>query len=169
MTNDFFEVRLSRGLVALVSNSSKHLVENKRWFALKAKVGFYAARNIRREDGKWTLELMHRVIAGANSSEMVDHKNHDPLDNRLDNLRLCTHSQNMRNLRKQKNRSSKFKGVTAKKTTSHAAIYKDGRTIHLGSYPNEQLAARAYDRAAGELYGEWALTNSDMNLYSEAI
>lgn len=55
---------------------------------------------------------MHRLIAGAMAGEVVDHKNHNPLDNRRDNLRRCTHAENLRNNRRASLPRSGLKHIT---------------------------------------------------------
>jgi len=70
------------------------------WFASKGnkgRSGFYAAMNIRRNDGSYTLVLLHRVITGAPKGYDVDHRNHDTLDNRSSNLRIVTRAENHQN------------------------------------------------------------------------
>jgi len=55
---------------------------------------------------------MHRFIIGVEDSKVhVDHINHDTLDNRKSNLRLCTNAENIRNQKIRKGGSSKYKGV----------------------------------------------------------
>jgi hypothetical protein len=92
----------------------------------------------------------------------VDHKNGDGLNNTRNNLRIVTIAENNYNKRKSLNvRSSKYKGVSIDKRTNkwRAIIYHKYIKIHLGFFDNEEEAARAYDEAAKELYGEYAVLN----------
>lgn len=91
----------------------------------------------------------------------IDHINNIRTDNRLENLRLCTHQQNSFNQKRKRVSSSRFKGVhwckTYKKWVS--AIRHNKRGKHLGNYDNEIEAAKAYDKKAKELFGEFAWLN----------
>ncbi len=91
----------------------------------------------------------------------VDHKNGNKLDNRKENLRLSTHSQNGCNRGKQVNNSSGLKGVTWNKERLawHAQIGVRGKRIHLGYFSNPGLAAMAYNHAAIKHHGEFAKLN----------
>lgn len=112
-------------------------------------------------------QLVHRVIMqrlGHNLGGMViDHANHDPLDNRRENLRICTRSQNAGNAIKQRraNKTSKYKGVYWSKQRGkwNVSVQGNGEKHFLGSFDDETEAARAYNRAARELFGEFALIN----------
>lgn len=94
--------------------------------------------------------------------EMVDHINGDTLRNTRDNLRLATRSQNAQNRKINKNSKSGFKGVHFHKQTStwRAAITLDGKCKYLGSFKTPELAARAYNEAAIQVFGEFARINS---------
>jgi hypothetical protein len=100
--------------------------------------------------------LLHRLIMDAPNDLMVDHKNGNKLDCRKENLRLCTNSQNQMNAKKQikSSESSKYKGVI--KNKPFRAII--GRKT-LGYFDTELEAAECYNKAALELYGEFAKLN----------
>jgi hypothetical protein len=91
----------------------------------------------------------------------VDHINHDIADNRLSNLRVCTHQQNLFNRVPNKNARSKYKGVGWHKHSNRwmAKIGLNGRHIHIGYFDNEYEAALAYNEKAAQLYGEFANPN----------
>ncbi len=90
----------------------------------------------------------------------VDHIDGDKLNNTRSNLRLCTPQQNNHN-RKPLKGSSKYKGVSFDKSLNkwRSVIMKDYKSIYLGAYDSEILAARVYDKKAIELHGEFAKTN----------
>jgi hypothetical protein len=91
----------------------------------------------------------------------IDHINRDKQDNRMVNLRLASSSENGMNSSKQKGATSQYKGVSwyAKYKKWRSTIMKDGVQKHLGHYNTEEEAARAYDKAAKEIFGEYANLN----------
>ncbi len=104
---------------------------------------------------------LHRLVMAAPEGVEVDHVNGNPLDNRRANLRLATRSQNAAN-RPSYRGSSRFKGVCRANTQSprwRAWILFEGKSRYLGSYHSEDEAARAYDAAAYEQWGEFAHLN----------
>jgi len=92
----------------------------------------------------------------------IDHINRDKADNRIANLREATNAENKRNCHP-KLGSSKYKGVSTRKrgrlTRYRARIRAGGQQIELGCFATEIEAARAYDKAAACLHGEFAVFN----------
>jgi hypothetical protein len=131
---------------------------------------FYVRSTTRKIDElKKTALHMHRLLVP--DCEDVDHINHDGLDNRVydfatdtGNIRPTTHAENMQNRRTQAH-SSRFKGVSwnARQHKWHAGIRKDGQDTHLGYFHDEETAARAYDAAAVEYFGEFAHLNFELD------
>lgn len=107
--------------------------------------------------------FLHTFIMNPEKGKTVDHENHDGLDCRRDNMRVCTHSQNHgnKNKPKTKNATSKYKGVSWDATYKKwfALICCQGKQYFCGRHENEIDAARAYDKKARELFGEFALVN----------
>lgn len=108
--------------------------------------------------------LMHRLIAGLvyePSAVCCDHINGNTLDNRRDNLRACTNQQNQANRIKRLPTSSGYRGVSWKKEHRRwcAYIRVDGHLLHLGYHHHERDAARAYNAAALDHFGEFARLN----------
>lgn len=101
--------------------------------------------------------FIHRYIMDAPNNKMVDHANHDTLDNRKSNLRLSTNTTNQWNSRGNPS-SSNFKGVYKPKGKNkyRARICNNGRHTIIGYFTDEEEAAKAYDKKAIELRGEWA-------------
>jgi len=105
---------------------------------------------------------LHRIIMNVTDSKIfVDHINHNKLDNRKCNLRLCNRSQNQMNRKINKNNTSKYKGVYWNKNANKwiARISINKKNIHLGCFNNEIDAAKAYNQYAIENVGEFALLN----------
>jgi hypothetical protein len=118
-----------------------------------------------RGDAKKTI-LMHRVILKASERTEVDHINGNKLDNRRENLRVATKSQNLGNQKIRSTNTSGFKGVNWKqwrKIRSSGAwtarISVGSKRIHLGYFSTAEEAARAYDSAAQQYFGEFAKLN----------
>ncbi|MBG9769668.1 hypothetical protein ABD75_11005 [Bacillus vallismortis] len=93
--------------------------------------------------------------------QVVDHRNHDTLDNRRANLRLCSIGENNRNRKYSKHNTSEYKGVGWHKTNGRyrARIKFNGKSIHLGYFKTEIEAAEAYNKAAIKFHGEFAEIN----------
>lgn len=110
------------------------------------------------------LVTMHRLIMGEPTGLIVDHENHNGLDNRRSNLRVGTQRGNMANSRSRRG-SSRFKGVSwaARDARWRAFLASE----HISSHVSEIDAARAYDLAAVAKYGEFALTNEKLGLFDE--
>lgn len=107
-----------------------------------------------------TQTLLHRYIMRPGPDMIVDHINHNGLDNRVSNLRVCTIADNNKNKRLREGTTSKYKGVKWHRVNSYwvAQIGTKNR-VHLGVFINEEDAAIAYDIAAIQLYGEYAYLN----------
>ena len=91
----------------------------------------------------------------------VDHINHDTLDNRKSNLRICTRSQNNANHNKQQKSKSPYKGIWFRNDIKKwsGSIKCNDQCYYLGVFENPEDAAKEYDRKSIELFGEFAKTN----------
>ena len=125
--------------------------------------GGYAFRNLSKAGNNSRgvgVVLMHREVIGAVKGQKVDHRNRDKLDNRKDNLRISTTSQNGGNMIKHADNESLFKGVSRHPHGGwRARIGFDNEELALGVFETQEEAARAYDRAARRLFKEFARTN----------
>lgn len=150
------EIPLTQGKVAIVDDEDFEWLSRYKWCYTKAGYAVRASRI----NGKRRTVYMHREILQAPAGLEVDHINGDKLDNRRSNLRIVTKQQNMFNQRPRKG-SSRYKGVTWFSRTQkwRAFIKIDGKFRSLGYFDDEKEAALAYDRAARELFGEYAKTN----------
>jgi hypothetical protein len=158
-------IPLTKGQVAIVDEADFAKVGQFKWYATHPRHTIYAARGIKLADGRTKTIYMHRFLMDADAGEMVDHKDHNGLNNTRENLRKCTVTQNNRNIRPWRKRrtSSAFKGVhrNAEGTSVRwsAKIKINGKLIRLGEFTTEIEAARAYDSAARQHFGEFACVN----------
>ena len=106
-------------------------------------------------------ELMHRVILKITDSQIaIDHINRNKLDNRKENLRIASKSQNGANTEKTKKpTSSIFKGVSKKNNIFQATIRFNNKNYFIGYFHNEMEAAQNYDYYALKYFGEFACLN----------
>jgi hypothetical protein len=165
----FRTIPLTKGLFAIVDPDDYHRLVNFNWHANKSAHTHYAVRYLPKGNvvspsnrRKNKIEYMHHLIIDIPEGLFCDHINHNGLDNRKANLRPATLAQNIRHRRKFKSPSrSKYKGLTWRKKEKawHVRIYTNGKRIFIGSFKDEFAAAKAYDRAAKQFYGDFATLN----------
>jgi hypothetical protein len=152
-------IPLTQGQVALVDDDDFERLSGHKWCAARDRSGnFYAVRHI--PGPRWQKTIyMHREVCPQGAEG--DHRNRNTLDNQRRNLRPATHAQNAQNTGRLKNNTSGFRGVYWEKQVNkwRARIYSDKQRHLLGYFLNAEDAARAYDRAAKERFGEFACLN----------
>jgi len=124
------------------------------------------------ENGKWHTKLMgkqiycHRIVWWLHGfcipeGMWIDHKDRNPSNNKIDNLRLATKSQNCANSKLPKDNKSGFKGVRfrGKYKKWVAEYHSSGKKKHIGNFDCPVMAAEAYDRMAIKEFGEFANPN----------
>jgi hypothetical protein len=144
---------LKSGVAALVSALSVPLIEKYTW--CQEGTGYIMSRTTSRA------VKLHRLITGAHEGEYVDHIDGDPLNNTIENLRICTKQQNEFNQKRRIDNTSGYRGVCSygKDGKYRAYINVSGKYIHIGVFDSSEEAAKAYDCKAAELYGEFARFN----------
>lgn len=102
-----------------------------------------------------------RVILEPKEGFHVNHINHDKLDNRRSNLRICLQGENNWNKSIRKNNRTGYKGVVLSPAKTYISQIKfKGKVTYLGRHQKATDAARAYNEAAKKLYGEFAYLNT---------
>lgn len=154
------KIPLTQGKVALVDDEDYDRVSRHKWCIDKRGHTSYAILSSKHKGGHAT-RRMHSYIIGDIEGMMIDHINSNGLDNRKVNLRHCTRSQNMANQRSRVDTSSVYKGIWWRKDNNkwRVRIVKDGVKHNLGNFICEIEAAKAYDKAAREHFGEFARLN----------
>lgn len=137
----------------------------------RVRAGSLAGTNSTNQDGKVYRKirvngsqfLAHRLIwtllkGPIEDFKVIDHRNGDTTDNRIENLRVCSSTQNAQNIHKGRGRHSSYKGVSfsAKQGKFVAQIRVDGVSIWLGSFESEEEAYKAYCEASSKHFGEFA-------------
>jgi len=158
------EIKLTQGQIALVDDEDFEYLSQWKWYASKQNdSSFIAVRNARKAeyiDGVRYRIFMSRVIMNTPIDLVVDHRDHNPLNNQKYNLRNCSYSQNSQNM-KLNYEGLYYKGVAWHKASRkwQAHIQVNGKLTHLGSFENEENAALVYNTAAVKHFGEFAYLN----------
>ena len=154
-------IPLTHGRFALVDDNDYESVFRFRWHVSKGYARASMHMGMIGGKQKRAGMFLHQLIMRPPTGTEVDHRNHNGLDCRRDNMRNCTHARNSMNRSKTKVTGSQFKGVSWDKANAKwkAQIMLDGKQIHLGRFIDETEAARAYDVKAKELFSDFAYLN----------
>ncbi len=146
-------------LKALVDDIDYSMICKYKWLATKQRYGnkivYIPMTSI---NGKCV--RMSRMITNCPKDLVVHHENHNTLDNRRSNLKVCSRYENGQYKMLKTKKLSLYKGVSPLDSGKYKAVirYKD-KVIHIGTFESEEHAAVAYDIKARELLGEIAITN----------
>ena len=155
-------IDLTQGKVALVDDEDYESLRVHKWYARRDTGGkvWYAVRKHRNDAGVQKDVLMHREILKSGTAS-VDHRNGDGLDNRRENLRFATHSQNAANARLQQRNTSGYKGVYWDKVKKKwiARVVHEGKYHYVGAFEDRISASIARDKFAKQMFGEFASLN----------
>lgn len=153
VTGEVAAITTSAGRVITVDAADLPLLSQFTWCV--GGTGYAMSRTTN------TAILMHRLLLDAPKGTFVDHINGDTLDNRKCNLRLCRKQQNEFNAKVRTDNTSGYRGVCrARRGLYRAYITINGHQQHLGHFLRPEDAARAYNKKARELYGEFARLNN---------
>jgi hypothetical protein len=147
------KIHIKDDIYVLVDEEDYEKLSKFKWFLNKGKNTNYAKNK--------KIGSMHRFLMKPFPGQVVDHINGNGLDNRKNNLRLASLSENRRNSIKTSSKTtSKYKGVSLNKCGKwKSQIRKDGKLVYLGLYPSEEIAALAYNEKASELFEDFANLN----------
>lgn len=164
----FRKIKLTQGQYTIVEPQDYEELIKHKWYAVKAGRTFYAVRSIYIERPSpdspsrkmRTTVKMHRQIMRPDKDLVVDHMNHNGLDNRRENLQCVTIEENNRN-RIFKEGSSQYIGVhwCEYHKKWRVRIYINGKKVHIGYFDSEIEAAKAYDEAAKKYRGSFVGLN----------
>ncbi len=157
-------IPLNHNQFAIVDSKDFEGLSQYKWRADKyGNTGFRVLRTDYEgwKKGKQATIFMHRQIMNPPANMQIDHINHNALDNRRCNLRVCTQSQNMANGKMRSKKTSRYRGVHFDKLRKkwQAQIRSNGQNKGLGYFINEAEAAMAYDNEAWQSFGEFATLN----------
>jgi hypothetical protein len=149
---------LTKGLYAQIDDDDFERASKYSWhvgFNFRGKA-WYAKGRV---NGKQ--QYLHRFIINAPTGVQVDHRNHNTLDNRKKNLRLCTRQQNAWNQRRKSVNKSGYIGVSydVKHRFYVAQIRIKGQKVFLGYFADPKKAANAYLVAAKKSRGEFVFVS----------
>ena len=163
------------GNYAIVDNYIYDELTKYKWYAIpeqkaNGEIVYYVAR----DDNGTTIRLHRHILKVTNTKIQVDHINRNPLDCRIENMRICTQSQNQANTGKKIHTGtlqSQYKGVSKCENgnncfKSSITNPNNGQREYLGRFDSEEKAATAYDIKAIEYYGEFAYLNFPNKDYS---
>jgi hypothetical protein len=150
------KIQLTQNKVAIVDDEDYVELNKYNWYTNKSINTCYARRKVKKELNKTTI-LMHRQIMNPPDNMLIDHINGNGLDNRKENLRICTRSQNNFNIIIPKHNTSGIKGVSFDKSKNKyiANIRVNNTTRHLGAFANKLEAKDAYTKAAKKYHKEF--------------
>lgn len=147
-------IELTKGKTAVVDDEDFERLAQWRWsvnadgYAIRQKYDSYTVRN--------KAIFMHHEVIGRKEGMQVDHKNGNRTDNRRQNLRHCTHSENCRNSFVRSDNKLGIKGVSFHQGKYRARIFDNGKRITLGRFKTPEEAKLAYGLAALKLHGEFS-------------
>jgi hypothetical protein len=150
-------IPLSQGKFAQVDDEDFEYLNQWKWHYKNDGRTGYAVRNLQVGD-KRTVISMHVAIMGKRKGLEIDHRDSCGTNNQRNNLRFCTHTENVHNAVKMVNVKSRYKGAYDTKN-GWEAVVSFGKRRHLGYFPTELHAAICHDMWATFFHREFAKLN----------
>ena len=156
-------IPLTKGQVGFIDDQDAEVINRHKWTAVNSSHDktFYAHRSVK-VDGKWKHLRLHRFLLNAPKNKKVDHIDGNGLNNVRSNLRLCTHAQNLMNMRCHNKHGLKGIAFIAKRKGLRkwlSKIHINGKLKTIGIFETKIQAAKAYNEMARKHFGEFARLN----------
>ncbi len=148
-------IKLTQNKVTIVDDEDFEYLSQFKWH--------YMGYAVRHSTSKFGLKrksiFIHREVINAPDDMEVDHINGDKLDNRKTNLRICTHAENQRNRKIDKDNKSGYRGVSKHQNKWLVHLILNGKIVFNKTFDTPEEAALAYDEAAKKYHGRFAKLN----------
>ena len=145
--------------ITLIDTDLHWLISRHSWSLARDRHGYVCAQtNIEVNGKRTTMKLQHLIKGKPLPGCCIDHINGNPLDNRRENLRVCTRQENAQNQTSVRGKV-KYRGVYKNGRRFRAALTHGGKRYNLGTYDTPEEAAMAYNVKTLELRGEFAALN----------
>jgi hypothetical protein len=151
------EIQLTQGKVAYIDDDDFDRVSKYKWRAYKCRYTYYAITRYEHTP-PYSQVSLHRFLMDCDKDKVVDHIDGDGLNNQKSNLRIVSIQQNCSNrINLMKNNTSGYRGVYWKLPHKrwNSCIRFKGKLFYIGNFNTPEEAARAYDKKAKELFGEY--------------
>jgi hypothetical protein len=177
LANEYWDYNPETGVFIWKWRDRKQFVSDWSWKIINTRYAGKVAGTVHKKHKYRVIKVngehykAHRLAwllhYGIWPEDQIDNINNVRDDNRIENLREATRSQNNRNSSSRKGSTSKYLGVSWHKASNkwRARIEVDGKSYYLGYFTVEEDAARAYDRAAIKHFGIYANLNFPMEDY----
>lgn len=140
-----------KGKNLVLDKKGKELINRFNWWWINSNPKGVEKFYLTRQHKEKTV-YFHRELMNALNGQIIDHKDGNTLNCRLDNLRIVTSTQNALNRKPRKNAKSKFKGVYKRKSGKFYSMFQTPEKIHYcGQYNTEEEAHNAYLKKRAEL------------------
>lgn len=149
----------TNGYEIQVSDEDYEFLQQWNWCVTTTPTSLLVRKSTNTSDLPIACLILQR--RGISFKGLIDHKDRNSLNNQFENLRPATYSQNNANKGLQRNNTSGYKGVSYHKRSGkfRVMIAVQKHATYLGTFLNPEEAAKAYDRAAKRLFGEFAVLN----------